>query len=329
MKVLFAAGHVLGAKVWMGYNEDENMMDLARRKARYAHAQYGIETATFYVTNTSYPAVQDACTGYDIASFEHSNAEAAPVKGTANRVTVYRTVKNAGDGPCRLIGLACAEILNTYLAPIQHKANSSGNDAFGVLGRAMRAGCKDAWLAENGFHTHPATRELLLDPNIRQQIAEKTVDVMSVYYGWKPNTEEGDDMIKYLEKSENVKLWQRALIDAKFDVGIHGADGSFGPDTRAATNAFKNAVGLPVDTPATVTLVEWYAMQAYQMGHFDDGVTQADLDAEKAKTAEAFQTIGILQDEIQGLKVSVANKEDDLLTLKTIEQAKAEILSRY
>ena len=319
---------MLGEKIWMGYNEDQNMMDLARRKARYAQDKYGVETATFYVTHTSYTAVQNACTGFDVAVFEHSNAEAAPVKGTANRVTIYRTVKNPGDGPCRLIGAEVAKILNTYLSPIQHNANSSGNDAFGVLGRAMLAKCKDTWLAENGFHTHPATREKLLDPNIRQQIAEKTVDVMAVYYGW-ITSEEGDDMIKYLEKSKNVKLWQRALIDAKFDVGIHGTDGSFGPDTRDATNAFKNAVGLPVDTPATVTLVEWYAMQLFQKEKTDDGVTQADLDSEKAKTAEAFQTIGILQEELQGLRVSVANKSEDLFTLKSIEQAKAEILSRY
>ena len=327
MKVLFAAGHVLGEKIWMGYNEDQNMMDLARRKARYAQDKYGVETSTFYVTNTSYSAVQNACIGFDLAVFEHSNAEAAPVKGTANRVTIYRTVKNPGDGPCRLIGTEVAKILNTYLSPIQHNANSSGNDAFGVLGRAVLAKCKDAWLAENGFHTHPATREKLSDPDIRQQIAEKTVDAMAVYYGW-ITSEEGDDMIKYLEKSENVKLWQQALLDAGFGLGSYGADGSFGPVTRDATNTFKTEVGLPINTPATVTLVEWYAMQAFQMGHFDDGVTQADLDAEKAKTAEAYKSIGLLQEQIQGLKVSVASKQDDLVALKNIEQTKAEILSR-
>ena len=330
MKVLFAAGHVLGAKVYMGYNEDLNMMDLARRKARYAQEKYGVETSTFYVTNTSYNAVQVACTGCDIASFEHSNADDSIDEGMnePNRVVVFRTVKNPGDGPCLLIGKACANILSLKMVPVEHRYNSKGLDYYGVLGRAMKAGCKDAYLIEHGFHTHPVTRAMLLDPDVRQRIAEAEVDAMAGYYGWE-STEEGDDMIKYLEKSENVKLWQRALIDAKFDVGIHGADGSFGPDTRAATNAFKNAVGLPVDTPATVTLVEWYAMQAYQMGHFDDGVTQADLDAEKAKTAEAFQTIGILQEELQGLRVSVANKSEDLFTLKSIEQAKAEILSRY
>ena len=330
MKVLFAAGHVLGAKVYMGYNEDQNMMDLARRKARYAQDKYGVETATFYVTNTSYNEVQVACTGCDIASFEHSNADDSIDEGMyePNRVVVFRTVKNPGDGPCLLIGQACASVLGIRMVPVEHRYNSKGLEYYGVLGRAMKAGCKDAYLIEHGFHTHPVTRAMLLDPDVRQRIAEAEVDVMAVYYGWITN-EEGDDIIKYLEKSENVKMWQRALLDAGYDLSPYGADGSFGPLTATVTNKFKTDVGLPIDTPVTVTLVEWYAMQAYQMGHFDDGITQADLDAEKAKTAEAFQTIGILQEEIQGLQVSVANKQDDLLTLKEIEQAKSDILARY
>ena len=41
---------VEGAKIWMGYNEDENMLDLARREARYAADRYGQETAVFSVT---------------------------------------------------------------------------------------------------------------------------------------------------------------------------------------------------------------------------------------------------------------------------------------
>jgi peptidoglycan hydrolase-like protein with peptidoglycan-binding domain len=193
----------------------------------------------------------------------------------------------------------------------------------------MTAGCQDAYLIEHGFHTHGPTRELLSNPAVRQQLAEAEVDAMAVYYGWKPNTEEGDDMIKYLERSENVKLWQLALIDAGFDLAPYGADGSFGPLTRTKTNEFKTAVGLPIDDPATVTLVEWYAMQAYQMGHFDDGVTQDDLDKEIAKTKEALQAVSVLQEEIQGLKVQVNNRQDDLSALANIEQVKKEILARY
>jgi len=327
MNILFGAGHVLGPKIWMGYNEDEAMIDLARREARYVASVYGQETKTFYVTHTSYLEVQNACTGCDVAVFEHSNAEAAPIKGTANRVTIYRTVKNPGDGVCLKLAQVTAKILNTIAYPVQHAANSSGNDAYGVLGRAMKAGCQDAWLAENGFHTHAATRELLSDPAVRQTIAEAKGDAMAVYYGW--TRIEGDDMIKYLEKSENVKLWQSALIDAGFDVGTYGTDGSFGPATKRATNAFKDAVGLPKDEPPTVTLVEWYALQAYQKGQFaDDGVTQAMLDAEKAKTANAMQHVNILEDKVSALQSQVFSKQEDLIRLKQLEIEKQAILGR-
>ena len=53
MRILFGAGHVAGAKIWMGYNEDLSMFDLAKREAQYAAEKYGQETKTFYVTNTS------------------------------------------------------------------------------------------------------------------------------------------------------------------------------------------------------------------------------------------------------------------------------------
>ena len=136
-------------------------------------------------------------------------------------------------------------------------------------------------------------------------------------------------MIKYLEKSENVRLWQRALLDAGFSLGSYGADGSFGPVTRTATNAFKDAVGLPKDDPATVTLVEWYAMQAYQKGRFDDdGISQEDLDIEKAKTAEALARISILQDKVDGLQNQVDSKQEDLFRLKQIDLEKQAILNR-
>ena len=136
-------------------------------------------------------------------------------------------------------------------------------------------------------------------------------------------------MIKYLEKSENVKLWQRALLDAGFSLGTYGADGSFGPVTKAATNAFKDAVGLPKDEPPTVTLVEWYALQAYQKGQFvDDGVTQADVDAEKAKTEQALQYVGVLQVKVDDLQSQVFSKQEDLIRLKQLEIEKDAILGR-
>jgi len=249
MVILFGAGHVAGAKIYLGYNEDLNMFDLAKREAQYAAEKYGQETKTFYVTNTSYPAVEDACRGCDIAIFEHSDAEAEPIKGTANRVTVYRTVKNKGDGVCFDIAKATAKILGTIAYPVAHSANSRGNDAYGVLGRAMLAGCQDAWLAENGFHTHTETRRLLSSAQIRQQIAEAKVDTMAAHYGWEDNM----TLCKRGDKNEIVRSVQRGLLQLGYDLGRFlddqgkptGADGSYGPTMSARVAEFKTKHKLP------------------------------------------------------------------------------------
>jgi len=284
MKLLFAAGHVEGAKIWMGYNEDENMLDLARREARYAADRYGQETAVFSVTKTSYNAVQAACTGYDLAIFEHSNAEASPVKGTANRVTIYRTVKNRGDGVCLKLAQATATILDTVASPVQHRANSAGDDWYGVLKRAMLAGCSDAWLAENGFHTHGETRRRLSDPMVRQQIAEAKVDAMAIEYGWGES-----DMIRAGDKGEAVKAWQTALILAGYSLAPYNADGSFGPLTGRQTDAFKADAGLAIDTPVTVASAEWLAwgrmMAAKASAESAGRIADADARAAKAEAA--------------------------------------------
>lgn len=255
MRILFAAGHVLGAKIWMGYNEDESMLDLARREARYAADRYGQDVNVFSVTKTSYQAVEDACRGCDIAIFEHSDADdSIDEPNEPNRVVIYRPVERPGDGICRAIGQVAAELLGTTLSPIQHRANTSGDDWYGVLKRAMQAGCQDAWLMENGFHTHGPTRQKLSDPMFRQRLAEVKIDAMAKEYGW-----EASDMIKAGDKGEAVKAWQTALIEAGYSLDPYGADGSFGPLSQKQTNAFKTDAGLPLDTPVTVAEDEWLA----------------------------------------------------------------------
>ena len=288
MRILFAAGHVLGAKIWMGYNEDEAMLDLARREARYAADRYGQDTKVFYVTRTSYQAVEDACRGCDIAIFEHSNADdSIDEPNEPNRVVIYRTVERPGDGPCKAIGQVAAELLGTTLSPIQHRANASGDDWYGVLKRAMQAGCQDAWLMENGFHTHGPTRAMLSDPAVRQRLAEVKIDAMAREYGW-----EESDMIKAGDKGEAVKAWQSALMLAGYSLTPYNDDGSFGPLSQKQTNAFKADAGLPIDTPVTVAEDEWLAW-----GHMMIAKTAsesagriADADA-RAGAAEAARLV--------------------------------------
>jgi len=304
MKMLFGAGHVAGAKIWMGYNEDESMLDLAKREAQYAKDRYGQQTKVFSVTGTSYPAVEEACRGCDLAIFEHSNAEPAPVKGTANRVTIYRTVKNQGDGVCLDIAKATAKILSTVAYPVAHAANSKGNDAYGVLGRAMLAGCQDAWLAENGFHTHTATRKLLSLATVRQMIAEAKVDAMAQYYGWESeNLKQGD-------KGNDVKLWQNRLIQWNANaLPRFKADGSFGGETVDWTKRFQSAMTLVAS--GIVDNATWNAMVGALQGDSAKVAAletrikalQAEVNAKAAIALEASNKLKSARSAIDTLKM--------------------------
>lgn len=256
MVIAYGAGHVAGPKIWKGYNEDESMIDLARRKSNYTQSRYGIESHVMYVTElASYPLIEKFCRDRNatICSLEHSNAAPTTIDNfeTINRVTIFRTVKNPGDGPCTAIGEACAKILNTTLKPIQHRTNSSGDDWYGAIRRAMRGGCEDAWLTEHGFHTHPATRELLLKPEIRQRIAEAEVDAMAKYYGWK-----SDSVIKVtspLTKSDAVYDYQKLVKGMGYNIGAYtdmktgqptGCDGLYGATMETITNELRKKYGL-------------------------------------------------------------------------------------
>jgi len=85
------------------------------------------------------------------------------------------------------------------------------------------------------------------------------------------------DMITYEDKTPSVGIWQTALNVAGFSVGSSGVDGSFGPDTRDATNAFKDAVGISQNNPCTVGFSEWLAMADYRAAQ-NTGVPQDQYD---------------------------------------------------
>jgi hypothetical protein len=247
-------------------------------------------------------------------------------------VSIYDSVADKLDYLEVPLCTAIAGLMNSPDLGVKHRWNTrldrQGQDYYGVLRNATTvAGCPDAMLIEHCYHTNETTVRWLLSLDNLDALAELEAETINRLWR-KQHGLEDDNVIKFREKSENVRLWQRGLIDAGFDLGTWGADGSFGPATLAATNAFKDAVGLPKDDPATVTLVEWYALQAYQKGNADDGITQADVDREIAKTNEALAIVRVLQDQIEGLKITVNSKVDDLAKLKKMEQDKAEILSR-
>jgi len=319
INIVFGAGHVDGAKIWMGYNEDANMLDLCHRKKAYIEAKY-VDILAHVLKVTNIPGGYDAIQAFiesvnaDYASFEHSNADDSinEEPNEPNRVVVYRTVKNPGDGPCRVIGQACADILFTTLAAIQHRAAVlTGRDYYGVLNRAMLAGCKDTWLTEHGFHTNASCRAKLSDPNVRQQLAEKEVDALALYMGW-PKKEE-DQVLQAGDKGPAVVAWQNWLIAWNpAALPKYGADGDFGGETVTWTNQFKVAVAMIAD--GIVDDLTWSAMTDTIDKQNDAAIAQlqASLEQEKAKTNAALAANAILMEANDGLKVQVNLQTEEM-----------------
>jgi len=318
MVIVFGAGHVEGTKTYMGYTEDVAMLDLAQRKADYAASAYGQTTKVLKVTNIAggYPAVEAFCRGANLASFEHSNADDSinEEPNEINRVVVYRTVKNAGDGPCRPIGQACADVLGTSLAAIQHRTNSSGGDWYGVLKRAMSSGCSDAWLTEHGFHTNAACRAKLSDPDIRQQLAVKEVDAMATYYKWEKK--EVDTVLKVGSKGDAVRSWQYCLSKLGLSTSLgtsgpndDGIDGDFGVKSQAATIEIANRLGLSGQDFVDDML---WGLVARSFADKQSGITQAMLDEQKAKADAALADVNVLRDSVEGYKVQVQSQSEEL-----------------
>lgn len=310
MVVVYGAGHVGGVqKIYKGYNEDLMMFDLAQRKAKYTKDKYGITAYSLYVTDfKEYQPIEDYLRRVKavLASFEHSNATAYPINPSVNRVVVYRTVKNAGDGVCRPIGLATAKILNTTLSDIAHKKNSHGNDWYGVLGRAMKAGCSDAWLNEHGFHTHDATRMALSDPKIRQMLAEDEVDAMANYYKWGGNMRRTLRLTTPIMKGDDVKEFQNAangIINAELIV-----DSQYGSASESAAKKLQSHFNLTAD--GIVGEKTWGAIDlALKEVDYQDLYEKARLEIARLNDLKTMQevTIGVLQDKL--LKAEASCKE--------------------
>lgn len=299
MVILFGAGHVGGIpKIWKGYNEDQSMYDLAQRKAKYTKSKYGVDAYAMYVTSMKqYQEVEDYLRRLNVtlASFEHSNATGTPINESVNRVVIYRTVKNAGDGVCRAIGLATAKILNTTLSPIQHKKNSTGGDWYGVLGRAMKAGCQDAWLNEHGFHTHPATRQALSDPDIRQQLAEAEVDAMAEYFNWEGTMRRMLKLTSPYMRGDDVTEFQNA-VNRIIDYGLV-VDGIFGKNSDTAARTLQSFFGLTAD--GIVGEKTWSAIDAYEEPDTD---YEALYRQAQEQIAQQNMVITSLKDQVNGLE---------------------------
>ena len=118
-------------------------------------------------------------------------------------------------------------------------------------------------------------------------------------------TEEGDTMLKQGDKGLAVTYWQKALM--KRDPAAlpqWGADSDFGGETEMWTNRFKAAVGLPQD--GIVDAIT-YGHMANALMAIPSGISQAEFDAEKARTAAALGQVNSLQIALNEAEMSLAD----------------------
>lgn len=180
----------------------------------------------------------------------------------------------------------------------------------------MLAGCQDAWLAENGFHTHTATRKLLSDPAVRQRMAEAKIDTMAQYYGWEDNM----TLCKRGDKNEIVRSVQRGLLQLGYDLGRFlddqgkptGADGDYGPTMAARVAEFKTKHKLPGGGDAVTV---------------DDNAALLTQLYNRADTTPDLSTVvKSLQAEVAAVKSALAGAEGEAERLRTEQRKVADAL---
>ena len=126
------------------------------------------------------------------------------------------------------------------------------------------------------------------DDNLKR-LAVAEVNVLSKYYVLKKKGEE--NMIYSGERSENVKVLQRLLMEAGFDLEPYNDDGIFGPKTSGAWRAFATEVDIPVSDPIAVGFSDFEQLALYI--------------ADNAKD-ECSDQINALETEVDGLKAQVS-----------------------
>jgi len=101
--------------------------------------------------------------------------------------------------------------------------------------------------------------------------------------------EEGDIMLQRGDKGLAVTYWQKSLLKwNSAALPTWGADSDFGGETETWTKQFQVAMGLP--NTGVVDAIT-YGHMANVLISITAGIPQSELDAEKAKTAEALEQV--------------------------------------
>jgi len=266
-----------------GYYESERMWMLMRYLQTFLELK-GIKVICTRAKQTDDLAVTQRgklAKGSDLFISLHSNAADDSV---TDRVVVYEKLN--ADTRAHSLAVSLAEtvsgIINTKQAyAVKTRANSAGNEYYGVMRGAASTDCPYYYILEHSFHTNRDSALFLLEDenllalaaaeanNISSFLESDTMTLVQRYQsaanvdGWKPELDvDGDidektreamsDAQKYNSKGERVKLLQE-LVGTK-------ADGIFGNLTKSAVKTYQKKEGLKADGIAG--LLTWSALLA-------------------------------------------------------------------
>jgi hypothetical protein len=113
------------------------------------------------------------------------------------------------------------------------------------------------------------------------------------------------DTITKGANGELVKYLQRALVEAKYDIGSDGVDGIFGGETLSAVRAFQHDHGLSPD--GKVGPKTWAVVKAVYADDEPDEDTEVDFD-EPQEPADTWATLS-LEEKVENLNERLKRQE--------------------
>lgn len=195
-------------------------------------------------TQTGNPSLYTRCkaaANYDLLISNHSNANANKDKKT---VHIYEALDRAKDPLAYKLGKTIADTMGTSYALLT-RADSKGDNYYGILRYSVSFGIKLPLLIEHGYHTNPDQCNWLLSDSNLKRLAVNEVRCIAEHFDLQLKT---DTSIVYYRKgqydNEGVLKLQQDLKRLGYPIAT---DGDFGTETEAQVKAFQIAYGLKDD----------------------------------------------------------------------------------
>lgn len=189
--------------------------------------------------------------GYDFILSDHTNANS---NADAEQVLIYRSLKRTETALNARLAKVIVDTMGTSYKVLT-RADSKGNDYYGILRNPVNLGVKLPLLIEHGYHTNSKQCEWLMSDANLKLLARNKVLVIAEFYGLRLKTQ----TVVYYKKGnigEGVRKLQEDLVELGYELSV---DGSFGPGTYAVVRQFQTENKLTVDGlagPSTLGKIE-------------------------------------------------------------------------